>query len=39
MGALIRCLKLAGLLKKGVRSEYTWYKLVEWLQVRSSKLP
>jgi len=33
MGALMRCLKLAGLLKKGGRSEYTWYKLVEWLQV------
>ena len=33
LGALIRCLKIAGLLKKGGRDEFTWYKLVEWLQV------
>ena len=33
LGALMRCLKMAGLLKKGGRDEFTWYKLVEWLQV------
>jgi len=32
--ALLRCLRLAGVVKKkGSRPEFTWFKLVEWLQV------
>jgi len=32
--ALMRCLRLAGVVKKqGERPEFTWFKLVEWLQV------
>lgn len=32
--ALLRCLRLAGVVKKqGDRPEFTWFKLVEWLQV------
>ena len=32
--SLLRCLKLSGLITRhGGSGEYTWYKLVEWLQV------
>ena len=33
--SLLRCLKLSGLItRRGASGEYTWYKLVEWLQVQ-----
>ena len=37
--SLLRCLKLSGLITRtGSSGEYTWYKLVEWLQVQYVEL-
>ena len=34
IGTIVKCLKLIGIVKKqGSDPEYTWFKLVEWLQV------